>query len=81
MNGYPTNGLENSACSTMYVTPESSLEPGDPPFAETTCTLSKRDHPSRPLHIFILCKKPPPWRHQLPPFFPHGDLSLPFLRL
>jgi rhodanese-related sulfurtransferase len=39
MNGCPTNGLKNSARSTMYVTPESSPELGDPPFTETTCTL------------------------------------------
>lgn len=39
MNGCPTIGLENSTCSTMYMTPESSPELGGAPFAETTCTL------------------------------------------
>ncbi|ERF76812.1 hypothetical protein EPUS_07992 [Endocarpon pusillum Z07020] len=39
MNGCPTTRLENSACSTIYMTPESSPELGDAPFAKTTCTL------------------------------------------
>ena len=38
-HGRPSNGFEKSACSTMYVTPESSPEPRDPSFAETMCTL------------------------------------------